>query len=189
LTVVRHDDALPGLFSRLCAALYANDADIHNANIYTRMGEHAIVVDSLWVSWQGQPIPERRAQAICADLRDVLDGGVHPEELLARKNRPRPQALGVSKVQAHNDWSDRNTVFEVVGRDQIGFLYRVTAAFALLELNISTAKINTRGALAEDAFYVTNAAGERLSDADALAMETELLKLLTAGPAGTGAHG
>ncbi|MBM3477015.1 MAG: HD domain-containing protein [Armatimonadetes bacterium] len=184
LTVVRHDDALPGLFSRLCAALYANDADIHNASIYTRMGEHAIVVDSLWVSWRGQPIPERRAQAICADLREVLDGGVNPEDLLARKNRPRPRALGIDLIEAHNDWSDRNTVFEVTGRDQIGFLYCVTAAFAQLGLNISTAKINTRGARAEDAFYVTNAAGERLSDAEALAMETELLKLLTGDPGG-----
>jgi [protein-PII] uridylyltransferase len=184
LTVVRHDDALPGLFSRLCAALYANDADIHNASIYTRTGEHAIVVDSLWVSWRGQPLPDRRAEAVCADLREVLDGGVHPEDLLSRKSRPRPRSLGIDRIQAHNDWSDRNTVFEVTGRDQIGFLYCVTAAFAQLGLNISLAKINTRGARAEDAFYVTNAGGEKLSDAEAWAMETELLRLLTGNPGG-----
>jgi [protein-PII] uridylyltransferase len=179
LTVVRHDDALPGLFSRLCAALYANDADIHSASIYTRTGSHAIVVDSLLVSCRDQPIPERRAEAICADLRDVLDGGTDPEALLARKGRPRPTSLDISLVRAHNEWSERNTVFEVAGRDQIGFLYCVTAAFAQLQLNITTAKITTRGERAEDAFYVTNAAGEKLSDGEAAAREPELLALLT----------
>jgi [protein-PII] uridylyltransferase len=179
LTVVRHDDARPGLFSRLCAALYANDTDIHSASIYTRMGEHAIVVDSLLVSWRGEPIPEGRAAAICADLREVLDGGTDPEALLARKQRPRPTSLGIEKVEAHNDWSDRNTVFEVAGRDQIGFLYCVTAAFAELGLNISTAKIATRGTEAEDAFYVTNADGEKLAEKEAAAMQRELLGALT----------
>ena len=179
LTVVRHDDALPGLFSRLCAALYANDADIHSAGIHTRQGEHAIIVDTLLVSWRGQPVPERRAEAIRADLREVLDGGLDPEQLLTRKKRPRPTSLQVRALQAHNDWSDRNTVFEISGHDQIGFLYCVTAAFAQLGLNISTAKITTRGDRAEDAFYVTNSAGQKLSDEAATAHERQLLELLT----------
>ncbi|MBM3500455.1 MAG: HD domain-containing protein [Armatimonadetes bacterium] len=183
LTVVRHDNALPGLFSRLCAALYANDADIHSAAIHTRVGERAIVVDTLQVSWRGRPIPERRAEAICADLREVLDGGVHPEELLTRKGRPRLTSLEIRTLQAHNDWSDRNTVFEVAGRDQLGLLYCVTAAFAQRGLNITTAKITTRGDRAEDAFHVTNAAGEKLSDEEAATTERALLALLTGGPA------
>lgn len=179
LTVVRHDDALPGLFSRLCAALYANDVDIHTANIYTRLGEHAIVVDSLWVSWQGQPLPSRRAEAICADLREVLDGGVHPEELLARKKRPRPTSLDIYRIESHNDWSDRTTGFEIAGRDQIGFLYCVTAALAQLGLNIVSAKVTTRGTVAEDAFYVTNAAGAKLTDHEAETIKSRLIELLT----------
>jgi len=179
LTVVRHDDALPGLFSRLCAALYANDVDIHSAGIHTRAGEHAIIVDTLLVSWRGGPVPEGRAEALCADLREVLDGGVHPEELLVRKRRPRPTSLDILTLRAHSDWSDRNTVYELVGRDQIGFLYCVTAAFAQLGLNISTAKITTRGDRAQDAFYVTNRAGGKLSDTEAEDTRQALLALLT----------
>jgi len=181
LTVVRHDDALPGLFSRLCAALYANDADIHSASIQTRRGEHAIVVDSLWVTWQGTQLPERRAETICADLREVLDAGTDPEALLERKARPRPTSLSISKVQTHSDWSDRCSVLEIAGRDQLGFLYCVTAALASLNLNISVAKIATRGTVAEDAFYVTNAAGGKLTEAEADRAARELWRLLTGG--------
>jgi [protein-PII] uridylyltransferase len=178
LTVCRHDDELPGLFSRLCAALYVNEADIHNASIHTRTGDHRIVVDSLWISYNRQQLSPRRADAVCADLRAVLDGGLHPEELLRRKRRPRPHALALSKVRAHGDWSDRHTVIEVVGRDQLGFLYSVTAAFAALGLNIVVAKINTHGTVAEDAFYVTDSAGRKLTDEAALAAQEVLRERL-----------
>ncbi|MGQ9733061.1 MAG: HD domain-containing protein [Candidatus Zipacnadales bacterium] len=179
ITVCRHDDALPGLFSRLCAALYANEADIHDASIYTSLGEHAIVVDTLWVSWRGGQIPEERAEAIARDLREVLDHGIHPETLLERKGRPRPKSLKIEWVHQHNDWSHRHTVFEVCGRDQLGFLYCVTAALASLGLNINTAKITTRGTIARDAFYVSNVEGKKLSDEEAAEASQRLSALLT----------
>ena len=181
LTVVRHDDALPGLFSRLCAAIYANELDIHDARIHTRESEHAIVVDSLWITWRGEPVPEKKAETLTRDLRAVLDEGVAPEELIAERGRPRPESLGITHLDAHNDQSETHTVIEVVGRDQMGFLFRVTQALSDLSLNIHTAKITTRGNRAQDAFYVTTAAGAKLTDEQAAQAEVKLQTMLGGG--------
>ncbi len=179
LTVCRYDDAQPGLFAKLCAALYANDVDIHDARIYTRGGERAIALDTLWVTWQDKQVPEPKAKAIEMDLRDVLDGDTEPEGLLARKHRPRPASLQITHLKAQNDVSNTHTVFEVAGRDQLGFLFCVSAALSGLGLNIHTAKITTRGTKAEDAFYVTNAQGDKLTDDEAGMAEDTLLRMLT----------
>ncbi len=178
LTVCRPDDAKPGLFARLCAALYANDVDIHDARIYTRPGDPPIALDTLWLTWQNRPVPANKTEAIGADLVAVLDGGLAAEILLEQKGRPRPDCLRLRRVKADNAASARHTVFEIEGRDQLGFLYGVSAALSSLGLNIYTAKITTRGATAEDAFYVTNPAGLKLSDEEATEAEHALLALL-----------
>jgi len=103
---------------------------------------------------------------------------VNPEPLLARKGRPRPVSLDIWHLDAHNDESDTHTVIEATGRDQMGFLYCVTAALSEAELNIHTAKITTRGHRAIDAFYVTNAQGQKLSDEEAREAERILARLL-----------
>jgi [protein-PII] uridylyltransferase len=179
LTVCRYDDAQPGLFAKLCAALYANDVDIHDARIYTRGGERPVALDTLWVTWDNKQVPEAKASAIQTDLRDVLDGDTDPEGLLVRKQRPRPASLQIVRLKARNDLSKTHTVFEVAGRDQLGFLFCVSAALSSLGLNIHTSKITTRGRMAEDAFYVTDAQGSKLRDDEAGMAEDALLRLLT----------
>jgi len=178
LTVCRYDDAKPGLFARLCAALYANDVDIHDARIYTRPDNPPIALDTLWVTWNNGQVPEKKAKAMRADLLEVLDEGLAPEMLLARKERPRPACLQIRSLKAESTASESYTVFEIAGRDQLGFLFCVSAGLSSLGLSIHTAKITTRGAIAEDAFYVTDGAGRKLSDEEAAEAEQALLQLL-----------
>jgi [protein-PII] uridylyltransferase len=178
LTVCRYDDARPGLFARLCAALYANDVDIHDARIYTRPGDPPIALDTLWVTSKRHQVPEKEAQAIREDLIAVLDGGLAAEELLRSKERPRPACLHLRNLAADNTASGSQTVFEVEGRDQLGFLYCVSAALSSLGLNIHTAKITTRGTTAEDAFYVTNDVAAKLTDDEAAEAARALHDLL-----------
>ena len=56
------------------------------------------------------------------------------------------------------------TVVEVHARDRSGVLYRLSRAFAELDLDVRTAKIQTMGDLIVDAFYVTHADGALVTD-------------------------
>jgi [protein-PII] uridylyltransferase len=56
------------------------------------------------------------------------------------------------------------TVVEVRAPDRIGTLYRITRALADLELDIRHAKVVTLGHEVIDAFYVVDAAGDKLAD-------------------------
>lgn len=67
------------------------------------------------------------------------------------------------------DASDDATVVEVHAPDGVGLLYRVTRAFADLDLDIVSAKVQTLGPLVVDSFYVRDAAGGKTTDPGLLA--------------------
>ena len=75
----------------------------------------------------------------------------------------RPQAsrpdLPPPAVRFDDAASTTATVVEVHAPDRIGVLYRVTRAFAELDLDIRTAKVQTLGDQVVDAFYVTHTDG------------------------------
>src|SRR5258708_39732993 len=66
-------------------------------------------------------------------------------------------------VTVLDDASAVATVVEVRASDTPGLLYRVTAAIAEAGADIATARVATLGAEAIDVFYLTDAAGARLS--------------------------
>jgi [protein-PII] uridylyltransferase len=53
--------------------------------------------------------------------------------------------------------------------DGLGLLYRITLAFADLDLDIVSAKVQTLGPLVVDSFYLRDAAGAKTSDPALLA--------------------
>ena len=65
-----------------------------------------------------------------------------------------------------DDASGTATVVEVLAPDAIGLLYRVTRVFASFELDVRTAKVQTLGDQVVDAFYLTHAGGELVTDPD-----------------------
>jgi [protein-PII] uridylyltransferase len=70
-------------------------------------------------------------------------------------------------------------VVEVHCPDSIGLLYRITRALAELELDLRAARIGTLGPEVIDAFYVCDAAGNKITDTAHLAeIERALLHAL-----------
>jgi [protein-PII] uridylyltransferase len=71
-------------------------------------------------------------------------------------------------VSFDNAVSDAATVIEVQAADAIGLLARVTRALVDLELDIRRAMVQTLGGEVVDTFYVCDAAGEKITDANHL---------------------
>ena len=60
--------------------------------------------------------------------------------------------------------SSTDTLVEVHADDEVGLLYRITAALADLALDVRVAKVSTIGARVVDVFYVRDATGAKVSE-------------------------
>ncbi|HET6664529.1 MAG TPA: ACT domain-containing protein, partial [Acidimicrobiales bacterium] len=71
------------------------------------------------------------------------------------------------------------TVVEVEAADALGVLYRITSALADLDLDITSAKVQTLGPRVVDSFYVRDGQGAKVADPGVLAeIERALLHAL-----------
>lgn len=177
LTICCRDDPEPGLFAKIAGTLYANDVSIHAAQLYTREGDD-IVLDLLWVDYQGRQVAEAKQESICRDLRAALAGGGSVSDLLAQKHRPAPEPLASLSIRANNALDRDHTVIQLVAADQAGLLYKAAQAMASLGLDIHSARITTWRGMAEDAFYVKGPDGGPLTDDRAAEVEDQLTDLL-----------
>jgi [protein-PII] uridylyltransferase len=102
------------------------------------------------------------------DLRAALGGSLDlAARMASRDAEHRPVGRALPKlppaVTVLDDASAVATVIEVRAGDTPGLLYRVAAAIAQSEADISTARVATLGAEAVDVFYLTDAAGAPLA--------------------------
>lgn len=173
-TVVRIDEPLllvvapdrPGLFSRVAGTLALKGFAVLAADAYSDEGMAAsqfrIAADGIEIDWD----------EVVTDVRRAIDGRLAIEaRLSARTARRRPRG-GVLEVEPtvrfDNHASATSTVVEVRCEDRLGALYRITRAFADLDLDIRVAKITTLGHEIFDAFYVRSSSGSKLTDRDHL---------------------
>ena len=83
-------------------------------------------------------------------------------------------------VRVDNTASGRSTVVEVRAPDRLGVLYRITRAFADLDLDIRSAKIDTLGHEVVDSFYLRTSSGNKVDDRDHIReLERAILHQLT----------
>ena len=162
VTVVAPDR--PGLFSRVAGVLALNGLDVLGA---AAASEDGMALSQFTVeSGLGAGIDWDRVRA---DLDRSLDGRLALSARLAERARayarpgPRPRA---PEVRFDNDATHRATVIEVHAGDGVGVLHRITRALAELDLDIRSAKVQTLGHEVVDAFYVLDANGEKIADAD-----------------------
>ncbi len=166
LTVVGPDAAF--FLSRSCGVLTANDANIIDANIFTR--EDGVVIDKFRVvdASTHAPLPGDRCRKIENDLREVFAGQVDVEHLLERHRRRWKRKAGRHnpniRIDVEFEDHPRFTIIDVYGADTLGFLYRITGTMSRLGLSIHFAKIATRGDGIVDAFYVLDQTGRPLTD-------------------------
>jgi [protein-PII] uridylyltransferase len=155
LIVVAPDRA--GLFSRVAGTLALKGLTVLAAEAggSDGMAVSQFRVDSggVEVSWGD----------VAADVRRAIAGELAIEARLAERGKvARRRAEREPEVRIDNDASSSSTVVEVHAADRIGVLYRITRAFADLDLDIGSAKVATLGDEVVDSFYVRTAAGGKV---------------------------
>jgi [protein-PII] uridylyltransferase len=174
VTVATFDTIIPGLFSKLAGALAALGFQILGAQVFTRLD--GIVLDTLWIQdpdYAGEP-PASRIAELKRMLGSVVMGRQRVEDLFARATRlPRVRRLShgaePTQVQIDNDTSDAYTIVDVFASDVQGLLYVITRTLFELGLSIHSSKISTRLDQVVDVFYVQDAKGGKVVEADRLA--------------------
>ena len=168
------------LFAAITSTLDRLALDIVDARIYTSRDGYAL--DTFLVTdLGGGPVsnPATRRE-IRAALRDTLQ-----EEPLSlqpggrRVSRQHKAFQVATELSFATDLGRDRTVVELICKDRPGLLSQVAQAFAEAGLVLQNARVNTYGERAEDAFFVTDADGHAVTDAERLnALREDLIRRL-----------
>ena len=164
-----------GCFHRIAGTLTSQRLEILSAQICTTT--NGIVVDVFDVrdtDFTG-PVPQQRLDAVGQAIGRALRKEVKVDEMFQRSGRfnwgtakARTSDLS-NRVTIDNDSSDRCNIVCVFAHDRPGLLYTISRAIFRLDLSIDLAKIATHLDQVLDAFYVTDRAGKKITDAGRLA--------------------
>lgn len=161
VTVVAPDR--PGLLWRWAGVLSLHRLAIRSATA-TSVGKTAVTVFEVAPRFGSPP----DWSVVRSDVRRAYDDALPIAAQLAE--RERAYARGTvhvvpARVLWLDDASDAATVVEVRAHDRIGLLYRLTRALADEQLDVRSARMTTLGAEVVDAFYVVDAGGVLVRDA------------------------
>jgi [protein-PII] uridylyltransferase len=164
VTVIARD--APFALSRFCGVLSANDANILDAQIFTR--NDGVIIDRFRVVdfVTKASLGPARCGKIHQDLNFVFEETADIEQLLDRHRMrwKRRSTTANPNVRIDVEFEDhpRFTIIDVYAPDMLGFLYRITGTISFLGMNISFAKIATRIDGIVDSFYVLDFNGKKL---------------------------
>jgi [protein-PII] uridylyltransferase len=182
ITVITND--FPSLLSKLCGVLTINDANIHDAKIFTR--KDGIVIDTFNVTdfRTHKPLEPERYLKIKKDFNSVVSGLLQlPLEVAMMKSKwwriegKFFKRSGQVKIVFENH--ERYTIIDIFSPDRIGFLYHVTSKMNELGLIIYFAKISTKGDDIVDSFYVLDRKGKKISPNDFELIKSKLTETIT----------
>jgi len=174
ITVVAPDR--PGLLSRVTGVLALHGLGVLDAAVTSLEG---VALEVLRVESAHGPVIVW--DKVLADLERALDGRLALQARLAERarvygrSRPTTALQEAPRVLIDNDASRDATVVEVHAPDSVGVLYRITRALAELDLDISSAKVQTLGERVVDAFYVRAGGGKVTDPAMLVEVERALL--------------
>lgn len=181
ITVISKD--FPALLSKMCGALLINDANIHDAKIFTR--KDGIVIDNFNVTdfRTNLPLEKVRHDKIREDFIAVITGMIQlSKEIKKHKSKwwrienkffKRPGQVKI-KFEDH----EKFTIIDVFSPDRLGLLYKITRELNELGLNIYFAKIATRGDEVADAFYVLDRKMKKASSNFLKLIEAHLIEAI-----------
>lgn len=168
LTIITQDR--PYVLSDFCGILTAHDANIIDANVFTR--SDGIIIDKFRVVdfISDSALTDETCSAIKNNL-DELAGNklTDVEGLIERQRRKWKRKLSKNKSTDHPvnvrfDATPHHTIIDVYGPDVIGMLFVITRTLSELGLNIHFAKIATRVDGIVDSFYVLTEKGRRIPE-------------------------
>jgi [protein-PII] uridylyltransferase len=157
-----------GLLAEVTGALALHGLNVRSAVV---AGEDGVAVEIFTVEASRGRWPA--AARLADDLAKIMAGTLSVETQLAERARTyrrdrrvtRPQLVS-TQVTVDNNASATATVVEVRAEDVVGQLHRITQALVDCELDVNSAKVSTFGSAVVDAFYVRDADGRKLTDAD-----------------------
>ncbi|HEV7203209.1 MAG TPA: [protein-PII] uridylyltransferase [Jatrophihabitans sp.] len=180
LAVVIHDSevvvAAPdaaGILYRTAGVLALHALDIREASIRTH-GDMAVNRFVVHPRFGQMPDP----MLVRSDLARAMKGELGLAEKLAEKERTysrRP--AGAPHRRPTVLWFDDSadaTVVEFRGEDEIGLLYRTTAALERTGLDVRSAHVSSTAGIVVGTFYITRADGSLIPPEDRSGVETEL---------------
>ncbi len=179
------DDA-PFALSKFCAVLAANDANIIDANVFTR--NDGVIIDRFRVTdaVTKQRLDPQACNKVTEDLRQVVAGALDIDHLFQahRRKWKRRRKLPVNpttRLGVEFEDTPRYTIIDVYAPDSVGFLYRITETMSRLGLDIYFAKIATRVDGIVDAFYTLDRSGQPILDPEKRAtIREEITKTINA---------
>lgn len=178
VTVITMD--FPSLLSKICGVLSINDANIHDAKIFTR--RDGVVIDTFNVTdfRTHKKLDPSRYDKISIDMDAVISGmlklNVEFAKMKSRWRRIESKFFKRSgKVKILFEEHEKHTIIDVFSPDKLGFLYQVTSKMNELGLVIYFAKISTRGDDIVDSFYVLDRNGKKIPSYDQEFVKIELI--------------
>jgi [protein-PII] uridylyltransferase len=179
-TVVASDS--PGLFSKVAGVLALHGLDVRSASAGQARDGRAVEVFEVEPAFGKEPRWERVAadlDAVLAGRSTLADKLIERSRSYAGRYRRTAARPADARVLVDNEASERATVIEVRAPDGVAVLHRITTALANCGLDVKLARVSTIGHEVVDAFYVTDRAGAKVLDDEALdAVESAVLRRL-----------
>ena len=162
------------VMAKICGALAVNDINILRADVNTRADN--VVLDIFQVTnIDGSPVlPDWKKERMRERVAEVISLQLKARDLIAKyssswdRRRRQRQYDQPPRIAFDNHISARYTVVDIEAQDKVGLLYRIAYLLDELELNIHRAIINTVAARAQDAFYIVNAEGQKITSHEEL---------------------
>jgi [protein-PII] uridylyltransferase len=155
----------PGLFSKVAGVIASHRINILDAELHT--AKDGLVFDILRVQNEvGKPTSQNIAFDVIYNIESVLSGRKDVSQLLmSRHSIFKRDTINVeTKVFIDNDVSAYYTVVDVQAKDRLGLLYHLSRAFFEETCSIWLAKILTKAETAIDTFYITDLAGNKITN-------------------------
>ena len=167
----------PGLFARICGFFASLRYTVLEAKIHATLDGHAL--DSfLVIDPENRGTPYRDIlnyieYELTARIRDRVPLEPLPNARLPRQLKSFPLEPGITLSPVE---SGHGYLLSLTAGDRPGLLYDVAQVLDRHKVNVRSAKVNTLGSRAEDAFVLEGTALERVNER--LKLEQELLAVL-----------
>ncbi len=155
-----------GLFNKISGILTCQDLSIISGKSYTLKNDMIIDVFNVYHEKE-----ELSSEIIDNFIKDVDSKKISLDECILRRNKKflsRTQkakiALSIDKInlKVNNEVSDIYTSITIYAPDRMGLLYDITSVFLEFSLFIGMFILDTKGEIAVDTFYVTDANSRKI---------------------------
>ena len=153
------------LFVSIISAIDQLGLDIVDAGIATSAADLTFNTFTI-LEHDGQPVGDKpaRIEKILNTVRQYIDSNQTAPTGTRRTPRALKQFKMATQVHITQHPHLPQSAVEVITPDRPGLLAAIAGVFTELGINIATARITTLGERVEDVFYVTNQAGQSITD-------------------------